>query len=296
MRPIYPQPGFVEQDLKDLLATKQFVYAVCYTITTKFGVVLYLTSAQENVKVTSVEDTPVLRTFTSKQILVGNIKVEMSIGVEVDEQEVLLSFEQDTLLFGMPVSQALKWGRLDGAIVKTDRYYAADWGQPWVAGIPIFRGRVSSVDRINRISAEMKVKSEPVVLDVQMPRKLYQPGCSHSFGDIGCGYDREAAAIDAETESGSNPTYLAWAGALDDQKFGTVLIEDDLGFALVRTIRSIDNGSGIRLAYPLDFDPGTGREFLVLPGCSRTYERCVELNNEDRYQGFPFVPVAETAY
>lgn len=301
MRPIFPQPGFVEQDLKDLLATRQFVSVSCYTITTKSGAVFRFTSGGQDVAVTSVEETPVPVVFSSKTVLMEGITFEAAVGVEVVEQEIKASFGDSAEIFGMPVARALKWGRLDGSIVKTDRFYAAAWGSPrnptqWVAGVPIFRGRLSTADKISRYSAVLKVKSEMVLLNERIPRKLQQPGCNHTFGDEGCGFDRAAAADTGSTETGSDAIRLVWSSAAASHALGTVLIEDGDGFTSVRTVRSVEAGTAINLASPLDFTPPVGREFQVLPGCSRTRERCEELGNIDHFQGFPFVPVAEMAY
>lgn len=301
MRPITAQPGYIADDLKTLLATRQFVYAECYTIYCKDQQTWRYTTAQQDVNISiPVDGSMVPATFTSRQVQVSGLKSETGVGVEVDEQTLNMAFPPDLDYLGsMPYSQAIRWGRFDGATIRRDRYFASDWGSvsappQWVGGVPMFVGRMSSVDKLSRSSASMKVKSDLVLLSTQMPRKLMQATCLHTLFDPGCGLIKSAFMTPGVVAAGSTADTIVWAGADPTYSLGTLEIEDVNATTLVRTIDS--TGAGVLyLSAPLEFAPLAGAHFNIYPGCARTYARCGFFGNTDRYQGFPFVPVAETA-
>lgn len=158
----------------------------------------------------------------------------------------------------------------------------------------MFQGRMSSVDSLSRAGAIFKVKSELVLLNTNMPRDLYQPNCVHTLYDQGCGLDKEDHRIEGIVEAGSTSQLINWGDATEDLTFGFLYMDTPEEITLVRTIRRAETGK-LHLAYPLDFDPPDGTTFDAYPGCDRTYARCGELDNQEHFKGFPFLPVAETA-
>lgn len=296
MRPITPQPGYTEQDLKDLLATKRFAFADCFSIINKDLEVLRYTTVQKNVVIANpVEGGGLETTWTSTGPKVSGLRLEIGVGVEVDEQTMRLDFAPDAEYRGLPFPTAIRYGRFDGGTIRRDRYFCERLGSPWIGGVPLFVGQTSTADKIGRSFAELKVKSDLVLLKMPMPRKLFQPQCLHTLFDPGCGLEKAAFEQTGIVESGSTQSFIKWAGATAGLKAGTVYIEDAGGVTLVRTIESV-GGGGVHLVYPLEVLPLTGTNFKAYPGCIRTYARCGEFSNQANYQGFPFVPVAETAY
>lgn len=296
MRPITAQPGYTEQDTKDLLATKQFAYTDCFSVFNKDLEILRWCTTQKDVVIeTPVDGETGPATFTSKQVLVSGLKLEIGVGVEVDEQTMRMDFPSGLEYRGLPYPTAIRYGRFDGGTIRRDRYFTDKLGNPWMGGVPLFVGKTSTAEKIGRSFAELKVKSDLVLLKMPMPRKLFQPQCLHTLFDPGCGLEKAAYEQSGTTESGSTASIIKWSGATAGLKAGTIYIEDAGGVTLVRTIESV-SGSNIALTYPLDFTPMTGTHFKAYPGCVRTYARCGEFGNQANYQGFPFVPVAETAY
>lgn len=295
MRPITAQPGFTGADLLALLATKRFIYVDCYTINNKDGISLYYTTAQRAVDIdASVEaGTPV--SYTSRDTKVSGLSSETSVGITVDEQELHFGYTAGQKYQGIPYAQALLTGRFDGAIVRRDRYFAENWGSPWVGGVPMFVGFTSTLDKVGRSAATFKVKSVLVKFDTNMPRKVMQSGCLHVFGDPGCTIDRGLYQTAGNTLAGTTDSIMFWAGATAKMKNGIVQVVDLGGATEVRTIDSVDVGVALNLSYPLDFVPSVGAAFVAGEGCDHTYARCGEFSNQANYQGFPFVPVAETA-
>lgn len=299
MRPITPQPGYTDADLTALLATRQFAYADCYTFTNKDGVVLRYASSQKKVNIQNpVPDAmsgPL--EYQSNLVKVSGLKLQLGVGVEVDEQDIVLEYSENLLYNGqMSFGAALRYGRFDGSVIRRDRYFATSWGQPWVGGVPMFVGLTSTLESVSRSECAMKVKSSLVLLKTPMPRKSFQPGCLWTLFDGGCGLDRNDFDTAGTIGVGSTASVINWAGAVAGMRFGTVYVEDGSGVTQVRTIEDVNPGVSLTLAYPLDFTPVGGETFVSYPGCIRTYARCGELGNQSRYRGYPYVPVPETSY
>lgn len=299
MREIVLQPGFVEADAEALLATDQFVYVECFTITPQFGAVLRYTNGQSNVTVVPALGGPGMVTFYGRQVNVQGLRFRSSIGTEVDEQEVALAYPE-TPIFQNAItwSEALRLGRLDGATIRRDRYFASAWGAPWVFGTILFAGRVSTCTRVGRMTGTVNVKSDMVLLDVKTPRDLWAPSCKNTWGD-GAGCDLLQGDFTVETTVGAAPTrsIIPWAGITDEFVMGKLFIEGGDNVTRIRTILRVDVGVSAEIIYPLDFDPAAGQDVTFYPNCRREFARCglYHAEPDKKYIGFPFVPVAETA-
>jgi hypothetical protein len=275
------------------------VYAECFTFIPKVGPPLYYTNAQRNVTVVPVVGGPGRVTFFANRVLLKGLRYKTGIGVEVDEQNVEVAYpETQDFQAYLTWPEALKQGRLDGADVRRDRFFAADWGSPWIAGAKMFTGKVSSLDSVGRQTATINIKSDLVLLNVQMPKDLFQPICKHTWADAGCGVDRSLHVVQTVVGAGTpTRTFLPWTGATDDFQMGTTYIESSDSVTRVRTILRVEVGVGVHLIYPLDFDPVVGADVAFYPNCRRLFANCGDYHTspEEHFLGFPFVPVAETA-
>lgn len=302
MRTIYPQPGHTAAELTALLATRQFVFADCFTIFPKVGDPLRYTTAQRTVSLFPIDNDTFLSNYTSDQVKVSGLSMKAGIGVEVDEQTLRMDWEEDFVYYGMSMGQAIRYGRMDGSTVRRDRYFAADWGKPnvpvdWIAGVQMFSGRFSTVDRVSRSFAEFKVKSSLILLNMRMPRNLYQAMCNNIFGDPVCGVNRQALETSTAVGVGSDALTIYTPDAVARHKYGTVHFEDQFNVTQVRTIKESYPGDRVVLVNPLDWAPGIGEVIKLYPGCPRNFEACETLYaNTSQYRGFPFVPTPETAY
>lgn len=300
MRKVYPQPGYTEADLTAILETGQFTYADCYTFIPKVGSVMRYTNYQNRVSVVPVGES-VGAHYDAGKVIIKGLRVKMARGVEVDEQQLEMHFDENALfqgLLGWP--QALLQGRLDGARVMRDRYFAAAPGEPWVAGVKWFAGLVSTLTTVGRQDATVNVKADLVLLNVQMPRDLWEANCKNTWGDPICGVNQADWAVSHACGVGSTRSFLAWTGADATYALGKVHIDNGDGVTRVRTISRADS-TGLYLSYPLDFTPTTSLIFTAYPGCSRTMDTtygCPKYhpsNWRNFFKGFPYVPVAETA-
>ena len=298
MREVFPQPGYVEADLTALLASGQFVYTECFTIVPIVGSPLLYTAAQDDVSVVPVDGGPGRSTYLAKQLLISGLRFKTSIGMEVDQQQIDLSYTNDIIYQAvLSFPQALLQGRLDGATIKRDRFFAEAWGSPWIAGVTMFEGIVSSLDSVGRQTARLNVKSGLVLLNVDTPRDLWQPQCKNYWGDFGCGLNPASFVVQTTIEAGSTRSTLNWAASTDEFVMGTAHVEGGDGVTRVRTILRVDAGVSIDLIYPLDMDPTTGANVAFYPDCRREFSRCslYHASPEEHFIGFPRVPVAETA-
>lgn len=300
MRPITAQPGYTSDGVQALMKTAQFVYADCFTIIPKVGDPLRYTNAQQDVSVLPV-DGVARQTYQAQKVVISGLRVRNNLGVEVDEQEVDISYP-DTPIYqaSLTWAQALLQGRLDGARIRRDRFVAEDWGKPWQGGFPMFVGLVSTLDKVGRQSGTIHVKSDLVLLDTQMPRDLFEPNCKNTWGDDGCGVVQSSYAAVGVIGPSPNRSTLPWSGADAGYALGKVHITNGDSVTRVRTISRADDDF-LYLTYPLDFDPAEGMEFTAYPGCQRTMDEdfgCPRFHGVDwvkYFKGFPFIPVAETA-
>jgi hypothetical protein len=300
VRQVFAQPGHTTDEVHALLATREFVFVDCYTVTPKVGDPLRWTTGQNSIQLYPIDTPLVLKEYSARQVKVSGLTMTSTMGTEVDEQSIHLDFDTEALYYQMPWARAIKTGRLDGSTILRERSFAAAWGDAgspvdWVGGCKMFMGRFSTVDRVGRSFADIKVKSEMVLLNMKMPRDLFQPGCNNTFGDARCKFDRDTLRIDSNVEVGSDQVKIFCSDVTDSMRLGTVWLEDLSDVTYIRTIKDVVAGSYFTLAYPLEFVPAEGMVIKLFPGCPRTYEACTDYGNTENFIGFPFLPVAETA-
>lgn len=291
------------QDLLDFLldpANTEFDYADCFTIELVGGTDdnyrLRYTNAQQDLTVVPVGGGPGYETYRADRVMLKGLRSNVSIGLEVDEQEITLSpFDDDVTVQGVPILQAVAQGIFDGAIITRDRFYFERFGQAPIGnqGVPLFYGEVSTFTRVGRTSASLKVKAETVRLNIGMPRFPYQPGCIWTLFDDGCGLVKDDFAVPGVVGPGATAITLPWVDADPTFALGTVFFENMGVVGTRRTIRSATS-SELVLAYPLPEVPPDTTLFVAYPGCNRTRARCTALGN-DRFLGYPYIPQAEKA-
>lgn len=307
VRPITVQPGHTENEVHELLASRQFVYADCYTVMPLVGDVMRYTTAQRRVSVIPVGESPILRSYEAGVVLITGLKAKSQVGVEVDEQEVSLSYPEGDNTFQGSLSwpAALKYGRLDGGKIRRDRFVAKVWdgdNTDWLGGFPMFTGLVAGLDKVGRQNASIKVKSNNVLMNVNMPKVLWQPNCRNTWGDSICGVNQADWAVIGTIGTSPTRSAIPWSGVDANYKQGKIHIDNGDSVVRVRTISRISGGV-MYLALPLDFDPVAGQEFTAYPGCPRTDDPtygCPKYHPTPQdwrefFKAFPYIPVAETA-
>jgi uncharacterized phage protein (TIGR02218 family) len=299
MRRVQAEPGYTEADVQALVMSRQFVFTDVYTIVAPNGDTIRCTSSQQDLIVTPWGG-GVKQTFTSKGMKVSGIRLQIGVGVDVDEQNVQWDFDSTVTFQGIPMSQALLWGRFDGGEIARDRYFAERWGLGnektlWMGGTRLFSGLIGDLDEVGRSYAKLKVRSDLAKLEKNMPAQLFQPGCKNAMYDGGCKLDRSLFQVNGIIGAGSTQSMINWAGATAVMQHGTVYIITASGVTLVRTIRAVTPGVALFLSNPLEQVPDVGHDFATYQGCDRSYTRCTVLGNTANYRGFLTVPTEETA-
>lgn len=280
----------VSPALKTLLDTADKLCMMeLFTITLTNGTVIRYTSGDYNINVGG-------NTFTPMTIESGECK--QAIGLTVDELNINLYYNSaDTIPGGATIPQAIRSGAFDYAIVQLEQVFMTSWSFV-VSGdysILIFAGRMD-VPMAGRSKAEIKVKSFIEILNILLPRNVYQPGCMNTVYDSACEANRAAFAVsstvtDGSTDAAINCGLSQTAGYFDQ---GAVIFTSGANVNVKRTVKSYNPGQ-IKLIKPLPYQPQTGDTFTIVPGCNGSIFTCnSKFNNLTHYRGTPFIPVPES--
>jgi hypothetical protein len=291
-----------------LRASRNFAYAEAFTLRLISGSTFRYTSAQTSFAAPACDGSG-LTEYVAGDVGVSGVLLKCSSGesdngdptthIEVDQQQVTftpnLNPAAPSLIEGVPFLQAVARGQLDAAVIQRDRWFFNSTGGPPVGGVPMFYGFTASIDKLSRTQAVLKVKSDLVLLNIQMPRNLYQPNCIYTIYDAGCGVNQATYANHASVGASPTSTFIPWTGATPQFTGGMITFESGPNVNLTRTIKSASS-SGLVLAYPLPTAPLAGDNFVAYPGCDRQFAGgCAFFNNQSRYRGHPFVPIPELA-
>lgn len=271
-----------------LNSSNQFQVADLYTLTLIGGGVFYYTSWDVDVTYNG-------HTYSSVGALFERSKIRIVLGVEVDEMDLTVYASPALLINGVPFLQAVRSGAMDGASVRLDRAFMS--APPAVVGtLYQFGGNVASV-RAGRSNAQFKVKSDLELLNVQMPRNLYQAGCLHTLFDADCGLTKASLKVSGSASSGSTASVIHTALSQADGYFslGTVTFTGGANSGLTRTVKQHASGA-LQLILPLPIAPSAGDAFDCYPGCDKQQSTCTaKFNNLPHFRGMPYIPVPETA-
>ena len=263
--------------------------ADCYTFTLRTGTLLTYTNA----------DVPVVMngtTFLANSLLVDGLTYKCTVGLDVDKQKVTISARPTDTIGGIPFLMAIRNGLLDGCEIQRDRAFLSAWGTAPIGSVTLFKGRVSTVDSVGRTTAQVTVASDLVLLDIDMPRNLYQPTCNHVLYDSGCGLVKNAYGAAGTVGSGASAVTVPWASSSTVYAQGTITFTSGANTGVTANIKSA-TATALTLSYPLPNVPAAGDGFSAYQGCDHTLATCkAKFANSANFRGFPFVPVPETAF
>lgn len=266
-----------------------FQRANLFTITLASGSVLTYTDL----------DVPVLwngYTYAANSLRITGLKYRCAMGLAVDTQQITLIASSTDLYGGALFLQALQQGLFDGAFIKRELAFFSSFGNLATALAPIgatilFQGRVTSIDKMGRTSAEMTVASDLVLLDIDMPRNLYQANCGHVLYDQGCGLAKTSYSTSGVVLPGSTNSVVNWAGAATSYVQGTIKFTSGANAGAEATVKAAVASTSLTLAYPLPNVPQAGDGFTIAQGCDHTMATCSsKFSNLAHFRGFPFVP------
>lgn len=262
-----------------------------FTFTLAAGLVLYYT----NVDVTLSYNG---NTYLANSILVDGLKYKASIGLEVDQQQITVAARStDTITAGAPFLQALRNGSFDFCEIERDRIFFSDHiGGTAIGSVTLFKGRLGVINEIGRTSAKLTVNSDLALLDIDMPRNVYQPTCLHTLYDSGCTLVKNAFGTSGSVGSGSTASVINWSGANANYVQGTITFTSGVNAGVSATVGSAVAGASLSLLYPRESVPAPGDGFTVYYGCDHTPSTCQnKFNNSANFRGFPYVPPPQMA-
>src|SRR5246127_2482448 len=182
-----------------LNSSEQFIMADLYSFTLVGGSVLRYSAA------------PTPLTANGQTFALGpkfeRSKTKVVIGVQVDELEVKVYPEPTDLIGDLPFLHAAWQGQLDGALLQLERAFMPTYGDTSPGTVVLFAGRISDVD-CSRTGIDMKCRSHLELLNIQMPRRLWQSSCTHVFGGPMCLFNRSSLAATFAAAGGSTTTVI----------------------------------------------------------------------------------------
>jgi len=285
----------------DMIQTQQrSLYGHLFTFTLAGGAQDFITDLDVDVNVNAVG-------YRSGGLRIEGMKLKIAVGLEVDEQDVKISVLPDDTLCGANFLESVADGALDGAWLARDRaIWAVHSGNPLndiLGYAPIqvtrmFFGRVSEITKIGRTFVEMKVKSPLVLLDLDMPRNIWGPGCNWTLFDQGCTMVKARFGYTGSVGAGTYINTIQWQGGVpieigaDHYEFfaqGRVLFTSGPLNGTQFFVR--DNNDQYLVVLGMVDLPNVGDTFTAYAGCSKTMFSCLnKFGNLQNYRGFPFVP------
>ncbi|MGB6536639.1 MAG: DUF2163 domain-containing protein [Xanthobacteraceae bacterium] len=262
-----------------------------FTFTLASGLILRYTNAD-------VTFTYNGNTYLGNSILVDGLKYKAAIGLEVDQQQITIAARPtDTITTGAPFLQALRDGSLDFSEIERDRIFFSDRiGGTAIGVVNLFKGRLGVINEIGRTTARLTVNSDLVLLDIDMPRNVYQPTCLHTLFDSGCALVKNAFGTSGAVGAGSAASIINWSGASANFVQGSITFTSGVNAGVTATVGSAVAGTSLTLLYPLESVPAPGDGFTVYFGCDHTPGTCQnKFKNLQNFLGFPYVPPPQMA-
>jgi uncharacterized phage protein (TIGR02218 family) len=284
------------------MAGNQFLMAELYTFTLIGGTVLRYGDYDPALAVLVANG----NAFPASGLKFKRTRTRQAVGLEVGSVDLEIFADANDAtshVNGISFQAFVLGGGLDGAIIEIDRCFMASWGDCAANGtLRWFYGRASDATP-GRTSIKLTVKDLTEILNVTVPRDVYQPGCLNTLYDLNtCTLVKSSFAVAGTVASGSSAVLInsGLANAAGDFDLGTITFTSGVNNGLSRSVKSYaDNGLSagqIALYLPLLAAAATGDTFNIYPGCDKTMARCSgRFANLANFRGQPFIPVPETA-
>lgn len=232
-------------------------------------------------------------------------KINVVVGTQVDEFVVQVYPDTTDLVGVTKMLQALWQGVFDGALLQVERAFMPTYGDTSPGTVVLFAGRVSEID-CSRTGATISCKSHLELLNIQMPRRLWQTSCTHAFGDAQCQFDRSSLALTFAATAGSTTLQINGAPmSTTPFKLGTIIGVSGANAGASRTISNFTSGGYVTFKLAFLSPVAIGDQFQILPGCDRTLTTCTNVFNNSglfndnmppgHFGGFPYIPNPETS-
>ena len=237
--------------------------------------------------------------------VVGNTRIERgdittSVGLSVDECKVTLHCYQDSVIGVLSLPNFALIGGFDNAHLKIELAVMPSYGDTAVGVIHLFEGSVTDVV-LDLSQIELTISSAAVLLDVQIPRVVYQPSCTHTLFDSRCGLRTADFTASRTVLASASTGYLSFSdgNAAGVYTLGRILFTSGANAGLSRTVSSHTMAAGVSIVlplYPFPFIAAIGDSFTISLGCDKSRALCnSRFNNASQFLGWEYMPVPEVS-
>lgn len=290
-------------ELLALLKSRQFFAADVYTISLAGGTVLRYCGGDQDLTVNGMlypAGKQIGPYFDRKD---NKAKVHWKVGVETDTLVVDVIPGAATIL-GAPFLQAVRNGVFDAAEFMLERLYMPTYGDTRRGALRYFVGRMAELDS-GRSLATYSINSHLELLNLQLPRNLYQVPCINNLGDATCQVDLNSFKTTGTISSGSNVHTLnatlvgdgGFAAGTFDQ--GKMTFTSGALSGYTAGVKSVVFGTPdvINLIGFLPSAPAASDTFTLFFGCDKSIgsNGCGKFTNTARFRGFRWIPQPSTA-
>ena len=289
----------VSPALQALLASRSFLAFDLFTLTLSNGMAFYYSGGDADVfwggnrYLCGGQTGP----FWGKD---GNRSMlHQKLGTDVDTFYVGLLPGSSTIM-NYSWGEARRNGLLQGAWLQYSRAYFplpftfAVWPLVPVGVLPRFLGIVGAIDG-GGADLVVSVNSPLNILQLSLPRNLYQPNCLNSFGDQACGINLAAYTNADSAQAASNALNIVCGNAFaaDYYDHGMLTFTSGINAGFSRSVETSAN-QVINLATPFFYAPSVGDRFTLTPGCDKSFLCCAKYTNTANIRCHPFVPPPAT--
>lgn len=280
-----------------LLASREFFAIDCYTLTLIGGVAGRFCAGDVDIVVGGNTFSAGGQTGLLCKVAGETSDATWAVGSAATSLTVNVMPRQATL-FGLPFTTACRYGVLDGAQFRWDLAIMPTYGDVSPGLMPMFAGRIVEVDVQDQV-VTLNVNSPLELLDQQIPRNLFQPGCVNTLYDSACTANPVSFSNTVTVASGSTTTVLvSGAGGRATGYFdlGKIAFLTGVNAGASRSVRRWTNPGTVVITPPLPQAPGAGDAATLFAGCDKTSATCqAKFANLVNFRGFPAIPVPETA-
>lgn len=269
----------------------QLIFADAFLFTLRGGVVLGYTNSDVGFVFGG-------NAYVANSVLIDGLKYKAAVGLEVDRQQITVAaLSTDTIATGAPFLQSLRNHAFDGCEIVRYRVFFSDRiGGTLVDGVMLFKGRLGTIDEIGRTTARLTVNSDLVLLDIDMPRNLYEATCLYTLYGSGCTLVKASFGTNGTVGAGSTASLINWSGALVAFQQGSITFNSGVNAGVTAQVNTAVASTSLTLGYPLQSAPAPGDTFTVYFGCDHTMATCQsKFNNLANFRAFPFVPPPQMA-
>lgn len=224
-------------------------------------------------------------------------KVRFTVGLEVDAMTLEVTDIMGTTINGVALPAFIRGRGFDGASIKLERAFWGVGDTGPVGTLLWFLGTVDEADG-DRHVAKLKATSLLKMMQVPVPRDVYQGPCLNVVFDTNCGLSRAAYKVSGVATGPTNSYRTAFTHAMAQAAgyftLGVITMTSGLNTGISRTVR-MHTSTTFTALQPWPFAVAAGDTFDVTPGCDGTSATCTsKFNNKPRFRGQPLIPTAET--